>query len=364
MPHELISTKDLHFQDGYNIIRTAAEFKANSADVEKQMENLGDTPEAFPVLYVEIDGKKYTRNHSTLQAALNRGWKKVYAMPSPHAPGSAADYLDLVLSNNRAHPVSRAKQGEVYKMLRDGEGPGEAEIAACKLGEEPANKREPMTLDEISKACSPVYSAQHIGHCITLAESSPEIQELMETRNVAANVVIKAAQWSKGKKSDEVDEKKQLRIIKAAIKQADADGEGGAKKVTEKHLNAVKSEFVKLKAAGGDEGDSKETKDKSVKASSSPAKGSGDDDKDDTAELPGGETVTNDEPVTELFPQANEILTEGSKKNEKLKKALVTRFLDTEAMEKLGITLVLSDEEAELLASDVVGIVANAAEVF
>lgn len=360
MPHELIPTKDIHFQDGYNIIRTAAEFKANSADVEKQMENLGDSPEAFPIQYVEIDGKKYTRNHSTLQAALTRGWKKVYAMPSPHAPGSKEDYLDLILSNNRAHPVSRTKQGEVYKYLRDGEGPGEEEIADAKVGEEPKNKREPMTLQEIADACKPVYSAQHIGHCLLLVDSSEEVRELIESRRetcpIADNVVIKAAQWSKDKKSDEVDEKKQLRIIKAAVRQADAED---AKKVTEKHLNAVKSEFVKLKAeapAG------EETEETPKKASSSPATGPEDAGKDDTAELPSGDNAGEPEP--ELFPQATAILTEGSKKNEKAIKALATAYTDEKWLKDHDIDMVLSPEEAERLAEASLKIVANAAEVF
>lgn len=327
MPHTLIATNKLHFQDGYNIIRTPKEAKENAADVEKQMEQMGDVPEMFPVNFVTIDNKLFTRNHSTLQAALNRNWPKVYAMESPHEAGSTADILDLILSNNRSHPVSRAKQGEVYKMLRDGEGPGPEEIAACKTGEEPANKRDPMTLEEIAAACQPVYSAAHIGHCITLAESSPEIQELMEQDLVSAGIVIKAAQWSKDKKTEDVNPAKQLRILKAAIRQADDEG---AKRATQKHIDAVKSQFVTLKAAGGDEKkDAKKGANGSTEASSSPATGLEDERKDDTAELPSGQ-----EPENELFEHAADVTTEGTDKNTKLRAAWKTILMEPDNLEE------------------------------
>lgn len=356
MPHKLIDTTSVHFQDGYNIVRTPKEAKEYAADVEKQMEQMGDEPASFPINYVVVDGVKYTRNHSTLQAALNRKWDKVYAMESPHAPGSAADYLDLVLSNNRSHPVSRAKQGAVYKMLADGEGPGPEEIAACKTGEEPANKREPMTLEEIAKACDPVYTSQHIHNCIVLAESSPEIQELMESRNVAANVVIKAAGWSKKGKSDDVDPAKQLRIIKAAVKVADDEGN---KKVTEKHLNAVKSQFVKLKAdKPDDEAGSDETKTTGKKGSSSPATGSDDAGKGDTAEtLPEGDSEQEEE--QELFTEKDAFQPE-TKQNKTLKQLLSTVLVECSDEYSWSAT----DDDVDGTADKIIAALKSSKEVF
>lgn len=350
MPHKLIDTNKLHFQDGYNIIRSPKEFKDNAADVEKQMEQMGDEPASFPVNYVVIDGTFYTRNHATLQAALNRNWPKVYAMESAHAPGSTADILDLILSNNRSHPVSRAKQGEVYKMLRDGEGPGPEEIAAAPVGEEPKNKRDPMTPKEIAAACNPVYSEMQISHCITLAESSPEIQELMETDQVSANIVIKAAQWSVPKKGEEPDEKKQLRILKAAIRQADAEG---AKKATQKHMDAIKSEFVKLKADKPTEPEGKLAR---ASAPSIPSTWSDDENKGDTApELPAG-----NEEEQELFTHSVEVTTEGSDKNTKLRAAWTTILMDSENMEDT----VLDPETVEAIVEKLHAAMIAARDVF
>jgi hypothetical protein len=65
---------------------------------------------------------------------------------------------------------------------------------------------------------------------------------------VSANVVYAAAKLARKKGDDEaVDEGKQLKIVRAAIKAADDEGKECA---TEKHFNAIKGEFApKLKAA-------------------------------------------------------------------------------------------------------------------
>ncbi len=80
----------------------------------------------------------------------------------------------------------------------------------------------------------------------------------------------------------------------------------------------------------------------------------------DTQELPSGD---NQEGAAELFTQP-EVLKEGTKKNDKLKGALSTFFADTEGLDKLGVNISLTVEECDILADEVIKIVANAAEVF
>jgi len=249
MSHKLIPIGSLQFQDGYNIVRSDKELTANSKEVEKAMEAQNDDPTLFPIKYVTVGNKKFTRNHATLRAALARGWKEVYAMPSPHEANSLADMLDLVFSNNQGHPVSRVAQGKLYAKLRDGELDEEATAKAAKdakVGEEVAQvwKREPMSLEEIGAALKPSYTGEHVRQCILLAESSPEIGELLESGEVSSGVVISAKSLAKD------DEGKALKIIKAAVRKAKDDGKECA---TKQHFDAVKADFTpqkKLVAAG------------------------------------------------------------------------------------------------------------------
>lgn len=359
MPHKLLPIDKLHIQDGYNtLIRTDKETANNAKEVAQFMETQGDNPELFPIRFVEIDKQLFTRNHATLAAAHIRGWKEVYAVKSPHEAGTTEDYLDLLMSNNAGHPVGRVAQGNLYKTLRDGEPETDKAILdAIPEGGDIPWKRAPMTEKEIGEACRPVYTEQHVKDCITLAESSPDIQELIESEQVSCNIVITAGQWAKG------DEAKQYRILKAAVRQANADGKD---KATKKHLDAIKSDFVKLKAANNGADD--KGKDEPPADDNKPTTGKKDANKDDTKELPGddagGDSTATDE-AEELFKQQTaEVLTEGSKKNKKLVEALKTFLTDDAALEKINVTMTLNPDEAEALAVEVIKIVTNAAEVF
>lgn len=323
MPHQLIPTKKLHFQDGYNI-RTDKEVRENAKAVAAHMELLGDNAEAFPVRYVEIDGKLFTRNHATLLAAQERGWKEVYAIESQHKAGSVEDLLDLVISNNQGHPISRVKQGELYKRLRDGE-PAEPEtVKNGKVGEEVPMLREPMTLEAIGKLMKPAYTRQHVSDCVTLHDSSPEIRELLESDAIASNSVITAYQWSKG------DDAKALKICRAAIKAAEARA---SDKATKQDMDTIKDQFVELKA---DDGTKKKGKNKGASTSSGPAAGSEAGNGDNAPELPAGdnsEPGETPETQSELFANAVEATTEGSKKNTKLREAWTTILMEPDNLE-------------------------------
>lgn len=355
MPHKLIPTKSLEIQEGYNIIRDAGELKRNVKDVEAQMALAKDDPYAFPIRFV-VDGKtKYTRNHATFLAAQNRGWEQVYAIELNHAPGSVEDLRDLITSNNGGHPVSRTKQGELYDEMANGKLKPDLENGA-EVNAETDYVRPPMTDKQIAEAFG--VSSEHVRQCRVLASTTPEIRELLESGDISANIVIIAQGWAKG------DNAKQLRILKAAAKLARDEG---AKTATKKHMDAIKSDFIKLKAAPvGDAVIGTEGKPSKKASASDNNAGNGSEapDKGETAES-ASEGAGGDSEAENLFSQAeSELLTDGSKKNEKLKKALATRFLDTDALEKLGITMSLTNEEADLLAEDVVAIVANARDVF
>lgn len=344
MPHKLVPTDSLSIQEGYDTIRTDKERKQNVKDVVAQMQQAGDEPTRFPIRYVKSGSDKFTRNHSTLLAALERKWPQVYAIELPYEAGSIEDMADLIVSNNGGHPVSRVRQGELYNRMTAGELKPDL-VNGSEINPETDYIRKPMTDEEIGAAFTPVYTSSHIGQCRLLADSSPEVRELIESDQVALNIVVTAKQWAKE------DEAKQLRILKAAIKAAREDGKD---KATKKHLDAVKGDFVKLKAAGGKEKPA-ETSNAAPNESQEASEEASD---TNAAETP-TEGATDE--AENLFKQASvEVLEEGSKKNKKLLGALKTFFL--EPIEDVEMTL--TEEEAETLAGKVIEIVKNAEAVF
>lgn len=333
MPYKLIDITKITVEPGYNIVRTDKEVHANAIEVAEFMEASGDSPELYPIKYVKgPNGELFTRNHATLKAAEMRGWKQIVAVESPHKHGSTEDYLDLLFSNNAGHPINRVSQGRLYKQLRDG-------IKAEDWTEESPNWiKEPMTEKEIGEAGKPTdYSAEHVRQCIVLADSSPDVQLLLESDKVGANIVITALQWAKG------DEAKQLKILRAAVRQAESEG---VSKATKRHLDAIKSDFVQLKAAGPT-GDSEKPK-----GGSKPG-GSNDAPTDLSLE---GETQPPAE-TPNLFAQTGDDVptTKSSAKDEKkIIAALVALFVNDETLGKIGVTMTLADDEAEALATEVV----------
>lgn len=359
MSHKLIPTDSILVQSGYNdLVRTPKETAANAKEVAATMAAQGDEPTLHPVRFVKIGNDKFTRNHATLLAAKLRAWPNVYAVESPFAPGSKEDMLDLILSNNGGHPVSRVAQGNLYKAMRDGEKQEltKEEIDALPVGEEAPVMwiREPMTLEQIAEACKPAISSEHVRQCIVLADSTPEIRDLIERGQVALNIVIKSKSLAKD------DDAKQLKILKRCVACAKADDKETA---TLKHFDAIKAEFMPAKKLRADDG---KEKDESKPENYEQAMGRVERNSESATQLPtAGELQEISNEAGELFGKAeSELLTEGTKKNNKLKLALATRFLDTDGLEKLGITMSLTNEEADLLAEEVLEIISNAREVF
>lgn len=345
---KLLPIDQFTIQEGYNdLLRTPKEVAANSKDVEKFMAAAGDDPAQFPIQFVKDGKNKYVRNHASFLAAKSRGWKEIYAVELPHALGSLDDFKHLITSNTGGHKPSRVAQGNVYKAMLEGEPAGPDEVAACPVGETPKMKREPMNLKEIAEAMGGIITQEGIRLNMLLAESSPEIAELLEAGEVSGGVVIDAKKLAKD------DGTKALRIVKACIKHAKDDERA---KATGKDFDAVKDQFkpvTKLVADGEKPKDEKAPED---------------DKGDDAPEtLPGGQDEAPEReegPSVDLFKGATEVLKDGSKKNKTARGMLITWLLDTEGLEKLGISACFTDEEADIAAEEIIKIVANAAEVF
>jgi ParB-like chromosome segregation protein Spo0J len=287
---EWLDIKSLTVEDGYNV-RTAAELKSNAAKLAKMMEATGGFDVTHPIQYVERDGKKFTRSHTRLAAAIINGYKKVPCVKASR--DKISDQLHLV-SGNAANPLNQIQQGIVFARLRDGE-----KAEDCKAGEE---VRAPMTPKEISKAIG--KSIQHVNNCLAIFDAPDDIKPFLMEGKISANAFTLAS-------SGVTSKRKVLEILRATIANAKEDGKETA---TEKHVRAVKSQFVEpkpLKAA-------KTTASKSGDAASkSPASASKDENKGDAADDPNEtigdlpfSSVTENTPATtpvgELLPATTE----------------------------------------------------------
>lgn len=342
MPYKSTPIEKFSVEPGYNdLARTEKEVHANALEVAESMEAQGDNPELYPIKYAKgDDGEYFTRNHATLKAAQMRNkatngekWTHLVAIESPHERGSAADLLDLIHSNNQGHPLDRIAQGRIYNALAAGVAHPDSTAEAPKW------IREPMSNKEIGEACKPTdYTAEHVNQCRVLADSSPEIQLLLENEKVSANIVITAKQLAKG------DEAKQLKILKRAITYASEQGDD---KATKKHFDAIKPEFVTLKAAAPTGG---------VPEKSKTGNKSGDGD-GEPSDL---ELESETQPPAEapnLFAQSGDDVAPAkisAKGDKKLIADLAALFVNDEALAKIGVTMTLADDEAEALAIEVV----------
>jgi hypothetical protein len=252
---ELLSISALEVEPDYNV-RTPAELKANAKEIAERMELLKDdiTLPQFRIQYVERDGKKYTRSHGTLEAAKLRGWKKVNA-EKIELPTFADDHLHLIVSNNGGHPLSRKQQGAVFARLRDGLLETlEAATERAKVGEEIVQNVivEGMKSQDIAEKFG--CSRQHVDDCLAILEAPEEIGEMIDDGRLSGNVFLSANKLVNkhhdGKKS------KLAEICRASIKAAKDDGKDRA---TLAHFDAVKSDFIPLKAATTSTGKDGET---------------------------------------------------------------------------------------------------------
>lgn len=142
------------------------------------------------------------------------------------------------IRTNSGKPISAYEQGRIYIQMRDGtpeEQSKNAEKGAIIFGQ--------MTTTEIATEVG--KTKQHIENCIAIFSETPEIGELLEQGLVSANVVVRAQQLVKA-------DGKRFSMLKAAIAQAKEDGKECA---TPKHLAAVQSRFVPVKAGKGPNSD-------------------------------------------------------------------------------------------------------------
>lgn len=250
---ESLLVSELETEEGYNV-RSASELKANAKDIAATMERLGNDPTNpfFRVRYVERDGKKYTRSHATLEAARMQGWKRVNAERVDF--DYASDQIDLIVSNDRAHPLSRKQQGEVFKRLRDGVlEPEQDAIDRAKVGEEVERKyvQEPMKMADIAALSG--YTQQHISDCIAILEAPEEIGTMIDDGRLSGNVFLMAEKLVN--KHHDGKKGKLMEVIRAAVKQAEGE------RATPKHFEAIKEQFIPLKAAtNGNENPAPETR--------------------------------------------------------------------------------------------------------
>lgn len=195
-------------------------------------------PGAF---FVRNGEKHLARGFTRVEAATIAKVATGYFVEIPDEP---ANLRTEAIRSNRGAPISAFEQGRIYAGMRDGtKDPDKLAVGEVAL--------KSMSQEEIAAEVG--YTASHISRCTAIFESPEEIAELIAEDKVAATVVTQAAVMAnkaeKGLERD-VDEAKQLKIVKAAIKAA---GEEGKSCATMKHLNLVKAQFApKLKADGGD----------------------------------------------------------------------------------------------------------------
>ncbi len=158
--------------------RDAKELAVNAKEKAAQLDAFGGWDITQPGAYFVRDGKKHLiRGFSRFTAAKDiLGLKAGYFVEIPDNPGT--NRTDAIRSNT-GRQISQFKQGEIYAGMAKG---GDAETA--KAGEVVL---APMSCEEIAKEVG--YTSAHIGKCIAIFESSPEIQELIGDGKVAAGIV-------------------------------------------------------------------------------------------------------------------------------------------------------------------------------
>lgn len=334
-PIERLKLKDLVIDLRYSG-RTQREIDDNAKDKAKELAAAGGWSPTKPGEYfVGEDGKRYLlAGFSRVAACALNGDKEGYFVQSN---GDEIDHLLACETSNSVRPLSKLARGTRYLELMRG---AVADDFAGTIAKDPVDfKRQPLTKEEIADRIG--KSKEWVRQCIATAEAPEEIRELLENDRIAATVFEKACALA-NKHHDGSDAKK-IAMCKRALRYAN---EQDKERATEKHFDEIKGEFIpekKLIAEDGSEG-SRDTAPATKKRKGAPV---------EPTELPNIEET----PEPALF--APEALQDGTKENKKVHSALVTFFLDTEALEKIGVTFTSTDDEAEILATEVLKIIAN-----
>jgi len=195
--------------------RTEKEIEDNAKALAPVLTSSGGWDSSYPGTYFERDGAKHLLTGFTRTAAA-----KSAGITSGFFVRTDDDYQAnkvACITSNCGKPISMQEQGRIYEDM------------LAWLDENDC----PWSTDRIAKHVG--YSRQHVENCLGIFHETPEIAELLAAGLISAHAVTKARQQVK-------DDAKRLKYLKTAIEEA-----AGAK-ATEKHLDAVKSRFVKVKA--------------------------------------------------------------------------------------------------------------------
>lgn len=288
--------------------RSKKEITENAKSLAKEMEAHGQWDAMQPgQVFAAQDGALHVcAGFTRITAAQSLDWKGGYFFAVPQT-----DPLEIRLkciTTNGGKPVSRFEQGKVFAVLQSGIVADDFAGATADPSTAKDWKLQPMTFEAIGEKIG--KSGEHVRQCIMLTELENEgIKAMIEADEISTNVIVVAMGWAKK------NENLAFRILKAAQKEAD-----GAK-VTKKHLDAVKAEYVKQKAV-------------SEKPAKADAVAMQPEDAEKPTKTKAGTTQPEDaeKEQSELLPQEPESVKPPSKKTlNTIKQTVMTVLLETDS---------------------------------
>lgn len=233
MKIEQLPTDSLEIEPGFNV-RSDDEVKANAKELAHQFSAFGGFDPSLPITYVQRGKQKLVRSgHTRLAAAKLLEIPEVCAV---RVDDDRKKSLVSLVTSNSGNPLTRRQQGEIFARLRDG-------VVSATV--DPEGKTDivldhaPVSEKEIAKLYDCSY--EHVRQCLAIFEAPDEIRPMLDSDEVSENIYVTAMQWA-GQ-----EPKKAKRILQAALRVAKSEGKD---KATKKHLDAIKHEFVELKAKG------------------------------------------------------------------------------------------------------------------
>lgn len=329
---ERLKFKDLFIDPIYSG-RSTKEINENAKDKQKELAAAGGWNPAMPGHYFEAENgtKCLLAGFSRVQASIANGETEGYFV---RVEGDVIDHLLACETTNSVKPLSPLSRGNRYYELKEGKPLPDIEKP------DPKNKdhweRMPMSAERIAERIgkTPVW----VSKCVAIFLAPPEVRDLLESEKIAVTVAegarALANKYWKG------SDPKVIAICKRAFAYARAEE---ADTATKKHFDAIKAEFIPLKADRKDE-DKEKTPDKGNGADNKPSKGSEGKSNADTAddEKKGNGATTEqlpaDDEAESLFQQqTKEVMEEGSKKNKKLKEAWSTILMNPDNLEEMTL---------------------------
>lgn len=211
--------------------RTKKEISANAKELAPKLEAFGSWDSTQPgAVFKRNDKWNLARGFTRIAAAEIAAIKVGYFM---EVPDDTASLRTEAIRSNTGKPISAREQGRIYSLMRDGNE------ATAQKGD---SVLAPMIAAEIAKEVG--YSPQWITQCIGIFEETPEIAELIEADLVTSGAINRARQIAKDDEKNP-DDSGRLKLLKAAIKHAQADGRPRA---AEDDVNAVRADYFPIKS--------------------------------------------------------------------------------------------------------------------